>query len=124
MKREFAKLGSEASIKNTLPAVNEDNENKQAIVPYKSRSGSIEILPQDEYEFEVSSSGKAIYYMKQERENLKTVGLYEDSDQPTPPHPTTDKLVIENNSIYEFHIKDLEKDKILYTIDHQGHFRQ
>lgn len=80
MKRKFANLGSEASIKNTLPPVNEDNENKQAFVPYKSRSGSIELNPQEEYDFEVSSSGKAIYYMKQERENLETVNLYEDEE--------------------------------------------
>lgn len=82
MKREFSKLGTEASIKNTLPSVNGDNENRQAVVPYRSRSGSIEILPQEEYPFEVGSSGEAIYYMKQERENLKTVGLYEDQDSP------------------------------------------
>lgn len=80
MKRTFANLGAEASIKNTLPSVNGDDGNKQAIVPYKSRSGSIEIPPQEEYPFEVGSSGEAIYYMKQERENLKTVGLYTDSE--------------------------------------------
>ena len=88
MKREFSKLGTEASIKNTLPSVNYINENKQSVVPYRSRSGQIEILPQEEYNFEVSSSGKAIYYMKQERENLKTVGLYEDKE-PTPPQQNT-----------------------------------
>ena len=80
MKRKFANLDTEASIKNTLPPVNGTNDNKQAIVPYKSRSGSIEILPQEEYSFEVESSGKAIYYFKQERENLETVNLYEDEE--------------------------------------------
>ena len=79
MKREFSKLGTEASIKNVLPIVEEDpNKNKEAVVPYRSRSGSIEILPEGEYDFEVSSSGKAIYYLKQETESLKTQNLYED----------------------------------------------
>ena len=78
MKREFSKLGTEASIKNILPPVNEDDKNIEAVVPYKSRSGTIELLPQEEYDFEVSSSGKAIYYMKQETENLVAQNLYED----------------------------------------------
>ena len=88
MVREFSKLGTEASLKNTLPSVNEDNENKQVVVPYRSRSGSVGVLPQEEYTFEVSSSGKAIYYMKQERENLVAVNLYEDKESPEPPVPS------------------------------------
>lgn len=82
MKREFSKLGTEASIKNTLPPVNNTEDNNQAIVPYRSRTGTIVVGPQEEFDFEVSSSGKAIYYMKQERENLKTQNLYEDQYSP------------------------------------------
>lgn len=78
MKREFSKLGTEASIKNTLPVVDDINENNEVVVPYRSRTGTIVVGPQEEFEFEVSSSGKAIYYMKQENENLKTENLYED----------------------------------------------
>ena len=85
MKREFSKLGTEASIKNTLP-VDETNpdRNNQTVVPYRSRTGTVVVGAQEEYDFEVSSSGKAIYYMKQETENLKTQNLYEDKEPTTP----------------------------------------
>lgn len=113
MRRKFANLGSEASIKNTLPSVNKNNENKQAIVPYKSRSGSIEINPQEEYSFEVSSSGKAIYYLKQERENLKTVGLYEDQDSPVPPTPVEcAQITVVNNTPFDICVYQAEEEPI------------
>lgn len=80
MKREFSKLGTEASIKNILPQVNNTEDNNQAVVPYRSRTGTVVVGPQEEFDFEVSSSGKAIYYLKQETENLKTQNLYEDEE--------------------------------------------
>ena len=115
MKREFSKLGTEASIKNTLPIDETNpNTNKQAVVPYRSRSGQIEILPQEEYDFEVSSSGKAIYYMKQETENLKAVNLYEDKE-PEPPTPTGDNVYEKDTegSIVDFDLRDAQTEEII-----------
>ena len=60
MIRKFSKIGTEASIKNTLP-IEEGKNNNEVVVPYRSRTGTAVVGPQEKYDFEVSSSGKAIY---------------------------------------------------------------